>query len=334
MDPLISVIVPAYNGEKYVERCVSALLGQTYQNLEIVLVDDGSADKTFELCKRLEQQSDQVKAYTKKNGGAASARNFGLGKSRGEYIAYMDVDDMVFEDYIQYLYRLLQKYDADVAMCDCYKMGAEEKLPRHFPEGEIHLMNQAEAVESLFYRKGVTGYPVLKLWKKEIIQDGLFPEDMLYGEDFIFVYEMLKRCNRVVYGEKVTYIYYQNSGSVNRNVNYMQLVHSWDIFSRRVMGDITARYPSLENAAIAKNYILAIDFFNRTDKKNDEMKLRSQLGQYVKRYGSRVCRDENCKRLNRILGAIGGFSPWLLFYLCRRFYDIKRIFHFEVRKSV
>ena len=334
MEPLISIIVPAYNAERYVERCVQALLGQTYQNLEIILVDDGSLDGTYQLCQKQEQQSDKVKAYTKPNGGAASARNYGLGRIHGAYVAYMDADDTVMEDYIEYLYQLIQQHDADVAMCDCYKMGTKEKKPTNFPEGPVHLFNQTEAVGSLFYRTGVTGYPVLKLWKTQIIQGGQFPEDMLYGEDFVYVYEMLKKCKKVVYGEKVTYIYYQNADSVNRHTNYPQLVHSWDVFSTRIAQDIAENYPSLEKAAIAKNYILAVDFYNRIDKGNDKESLRSRLKQYIRKYGKAVCRDGNCKKLNRILGAIGSVSPCFLLFLCRRFYDIKRIFRFEVRKSV
>lgn len=334
MEPLISVIVPAYNAQKYVERCVKALLNQTYKNLEIVLVDDGSKDGTYELCKKMEALSDKVIACTKPNGGAASARNFGLSRIRGEYVAYMDVDDTVLEDYIAYLYQLIKKYDADVAMCDCYKMSTKETMPTNFSEGEVHVFNQTEAVGSLFYRTGVTGYPVLKLWKAQIIQNGLFPEDMLYGEDFVYVYEMLKRCSKVVYGEKVTYIYYQNTDSVNRHTNYPQLVHSWNVFSQELLQDITEKYPALEKAVIAKNYILAIDFYNRIDKRNDKENLRKRLREYIKKYGKAVYRDNNCKKLNRILGAFGSVSPCFLLFLCRRFYDVKRIFHFEVRKSV
>lgn len=334
MEPLISVIVPAYNAEKYVERCVETLVNQTYQNLEIFLVDDGSKDETYALCQKMEARYEKVVALTKRNGGAASARNCGLSEIHGEYVAYMDADDIVLEDYVSYLYHLIQKYDADVAMCDCYKMNVQESMPEHFAEKDVHVFNREEAVANLFYRKGVTGYPVLKLWKTEVVKDGLFPEDMLYGEDFVYVYEMLKRCSKIVYGEKVTYIYYQNADSVNRHVNYPQLVHSWNVFSDTLLTDVRKEYPALEKAVVAKNYILAIDFYNRIDGSCDEEQLRIRLIQYIKKYGRLVSRDSDCKRLNRILGMLGSISPKGLLFLCRRFYDVKRIFHFEVRKSV
>lgn len=334
MEPLISVIVPIYNGEKYVNRCVYTLLQQTYHNLEIILVDDGSKDQTYVRCKQLEQKSEKIKVYTKTNGGAASARNFGLKRIHGEFVAYMDVDDIVMNDYIEYLYHILTKYDADVAMCDCYKMSVREKQPQRFKVGKVTLFSQTEAIENLFYRKGITAYPVLKLWKKEVIQEGEFPEHMLYGEDFVYVYEMLKKCNRVAYGEKVAYIYFQNSDSINHNTNYQQLVHSWKIFSSELFNDVKRVYPVAVKAAISKNYILAIDFYNRIDRHNDKQGLRTILAKYIKEHGKMVLKDANCKLLNRILGAIGGCSPVFLCFLCRRFYDIKKIFRFEVRKSV
>ncbi len=334
MDSLISIIVPAYNAEKYLERCVQALLKQSYQNIEIVIVNDGSTDSTGMFCGRLAQMSDKIKFYTKENGGAASARNYGLRKAQGEYITFVDADDIVFEDYIEYMYRLLTDCDADVSMCSCYKMNPEETMPQDFQDGKIYSFNQEDAIKNLFYRKGITGYPYLKLWRREIVQSGIFPEDMLYGEDFVFVYEMLKRCSKVVYGEHISYIYYQNPGSVDHNVNFPQMIHSWNVYTDQIADDVRKNYPALEKALIVKNYIAAINTHNRIHRIRNAEQFKKELKVYIKIHGIEVFRDQESKLSNRVLGLLGGLSPRFLFCLVRVFFCAKKIFHIELRKAV
>lgn len=334
MRPLVSVIIPAYNCEAYIERTVESLRNQTYDNLEMIIVDDGSKDGTAQLCARLEQMDSRIHFFSKENGGAASARNYGMKQASGEYIAFVDADDEVLLSYIEYMYELLQKYTASVAMCSCYKMRTDETIPR-FPQDSIEkVMNPTDALFSLFYRKEVTAYPVLKLWKRDILLEAEFPEDMLYGEDFVFVYKMLQKCEKIVYGSKILYIYYQNQNSINHNVNYAQLVHSWEVFTSTIFKDVKEKYPELMDAARSKNYILAIDYYNRIFKMNDECELRKRLLRYIKESGFGVSRDINCKSLNRILGILGGIWPAGLCFLCRRFNDLKAILKFEVRHSV
>ena len=109
--PLISVIVPVYKVEQYLERCIRSIISQTYQNLEIILVDDGSPDKCGEICEAFAQNDSRIRVYHKENGGLSDARHFGAERACGEYITFIDSDDNVEEDYIETLYKKLKKYD-------------------------------------------------------------------------------------------------------------------------------------------------------------------------------------------------------------------------------
>ena len=114
--PLISIIIPVYNAEKYLPNCLDSVINQTYKNLEIILVDDGSTDKSSEICDEYAQKDFRIKLIHKENGGVSSARNAGLALVSGDYIAWVDSDDFVAPDYIEYMYKLLKEYDADISL--------------------------------------------------------------------------------------------------------------------------------------------------------------------------------------------------------------------------
>ncbi len=115
--PLISIIVPVYNVERYMERCLDAVVKQTYKNLEVILVDDGSEDRSGSICDRYASEDARFKVVHHQNGGLSAARNTGIKKATGEYITFIDPDDSITEDYIEYLYNLINKHEADLAIC-------------------------------------------------------------------------------------------------------------------------------------------------------------------------------------------------------------------------
>ena len=127
---LITVIVPVYNVEGYLEACVESIRNQTYQNLEIILVDDGSSDRSGEICDRFAIKDSRIVVLHKVNEGQSSARNIALDRATGEYIAYVDSDDCVTKDYIEYLYSLLVKYHADMSVCEMKKVLLNAKIKR------------------------------------------------------------------------------------------------------------------------------------------------------------------------------------------------------------
>ena len=124
---LVSIIVPVYNVEKYIEKCLNSLFGQTYRELDIILVDDGSTDKSGELCDRLAKMDKRVRVIHKKNGGLSDARNRGIDAAKGRYITFIDSDDYVSGNYIWHLYKLLIESQADIAITRAIKIYEKEE---------------------------------------------------------------------------------------------------------------------------------------------------------------------------------------------------------------
>lgn len=125
---LISVIIPVYNAEKYLEKCINSILVQSFERFELILVDDGSTDSSGTICDSYAERDSRVKAFHKQNEGVSAARDFGVAHSKGEYIAFIDADDYIAEDYLKILYHDINKYHADIACCNSSLLCDEKEI--------------------------------------------------------------------------------------------------------------------------------------------------------------------------------------------------------------
>lgn len=333
-DALISIIIPIYNGEKHIEKIMNALFQQTFQQIEIILVDDGSKDDSYNLCKMFEREDSRVHTYSKQNGGASSARNYGLEKANGNYIAFLDVDDYIYPDYFEKLYCSLVKCDADMSCCNYYKMWETEKLPDFPKDGVDYVFNREDALLDLLYRKHITGSPCLKLYKKSTLNNKKFPIDLIYGEDFIFTFQVLASCRKVVYNSQVMYIYYQHASSATHQMQYSQYEKSWNKHILEILEYVEKNDVELIEAAHAKCFILSIDYLCRIWKCKECSGFKLKLLEFIEDKDSLVFRDKNCKNINRVLAAISCISPILMIGLCRMYNNVKNTLKIETRKSV
>lgn len=213
--PLISVIVPVYKVEPYLERCIRSIISQTYQNLEIILVDDGSPDKCGEICEAFEKNDSRIKVYHKKNGGLSDARNFGVEHSSGAFIAFIDSDDFVSPNYIDYLFTLLKKYNADISACcmtntneDAADYRTNDEIPNE------RLLTGKEACRKLFgdlYSVLVTACG--KLYRSYIVKKYPFPVGKIH-EDEATTCKYYYEAEKFAVGNKCLYAYYQNPNSI------------------------------------------------------------------------------------------------------------------------
>lgn len=190
---MISLIVPIYNKEKYIKNCIESLISQTYKDIEILLIDDGSTDSSLKICNSYKIKDDRIKVYSKKNGGVSSARNYGLNKMSGEKVLFVDADDYIEEDYVD----TLNQYEEDFVVCSYLinENGIETKgisgnLTKT-DKNDIYLTCLGKKYYSLMVG------PCTKLFKSKIIKDNKisFDESMNFGEDTCFVLEYIKRIN-------------------------------------------------------------------------------------------------------------------------------------------
>lgn len=227
----ISIIIPVYNVEKYLNRCVDSVLKQTYKNLEIILVDDGSTDCSGKICDSIKEKDCRVNVIHKQNGGLSSARNAGLDVATGDFIGFIDSDDWVTEDMYEYLLGLFNKYEVEIVSCS-YILASDKKQKINNRNVSESLYNRNDALyyylySGIFNRR--TDYSVCKkLYKKECFKNIRFPEGRLY-EDMATNFQILKNCKRYIISTKKCYYYYQNSVSITRkkvNYNHFDLLYA------------------------------------------------------------------------------------------------------------
>ena len=231
MDSLISVIVPVYKVEPYVECCLRSIMNQSYRNLEILVVDDGSPDNSGEICRRLALEDSRIQVFRKENGGLSDARNYGTARASGEYICFVDSDDFIAENYIAYLADLIDRYHADISCCALQRF-TDEKDYCNRAEEKITVFNGRTACRALLWFNGEYTEPLLvaycKLYKAEIVKAYPFPFGRKH-EDNGTTYKYLYNSDTVVAGKAELYAYRLRPGSIisslgeEKNTDYIEL---------------------------------------------------------------------------------------------------------------
>ena len=212
MNKIISIIIPVYNVEQYLEACMKSILNQTYQHIEVILVDDGATDSSGKMCDYYATVDKRVKVIHKKNGGLSDARNKGISQASGEYIMFVDSDDIVSPDFVEYLWNLLEYTSADIAICDpvhCYP----GKSCNFEPETLRKVFKPEEAIVEMLYQKSFLVAAWGKLYKKECFKDIFFPYGMLF-EDSAIMYKVFDKTQKIVYGNAKLYGYMHRDGSI------------------------------------------------------------------------------------------------------------------------
>ena len=216
MNELISIIVPVYKVEEYLARCVDSILSQSYRQLEIILVDDGSPDASGEICDAYAQRDDRIKVIHKINGGLSDARNAGIAQASGSYLTFLDSDDWIHESYITYLYELLKVNDADISLCNFLKTTKEEVPVEPIQGSEAVLSN--EAVLERYIDLGDDFHPQLvmacgKLFKAKLFDTIRFPVGRLHEDEFT-TYKLFHFAKKSVLSTKPLYYYWQREDSI------------------------------------------------------------------------------------------------------------------------
>lgn len=209
---LISVIVPVYNVEDYINKCIHSLVNQTYRSLEIILVDDGSTDSSGKICDMWSKKDKRIIVKHKKNGGVSSARNEGIKIATGDYIAFVDSDDYVDKDMYDFLVLNLEKNAADVSICSSYDV-INGKAVHNKLENINIVMNNVQALLNI-YKIGYYGNGLCnKLFKRKTIENNLFPVGIKNGEEILVLFKALKNSKKIVYQSIPKYYYVDRSDS-------------------------------------------------------------------------------------------------------------------------
>lgn len=225
---LISIIIPVYKVEKYLEKCIQSVINQTYKNIQIILVDDGSPDNCGKICDEYAKKDHRIEVIHKSNGGLSDARNKGLEIAKGEYIGFVDSDDYIESDMYEVLYNLLKQYNVDVSICNFYTV-SQEKIAIKNADNGIKEYNRIEILKEILLDNNIQSYAWNKLYNKDLFDEIKYPVGKKY-EDIGTTFYLLEKCNKVVVTGKPEYYYINRQDSIVNNVtestitDYIELI--------------------------------------------------------------------------------------------------------------
>lgn len=248
---LISIIIPVYKVEKYLEKCIESVLKQTYTNLQIILVDDGSPDNCGKICDEYAKKDPRIEVIHKVNGGLSDARNVGIAKAKGKYIGFVDSDDYIKEDMYEILINLIKEYDADVSICNLYDVIDGKEYIRNNENG-IQEYSRLEILKEVLLDKNIQSYAWNKLYKKELFDEIKYPIGKKY-EDIGTTFYVFEKCNKIVVTSEPEYYYLKRSDSLVNNVTESTVLDYTDIIIQRYL----YTQKNIEKLRKYNNYYLA-----------------------------------------------------------------------------
>lgn len=303
LDPLISVIVPCYNVEKYLARCLNSIKNQTYKNLEIVVINDGSTDNTLEIVKQFAKKDSRFKMFTQANHGLAYTRQYGLSLAKGEYITYVDSDDYVTSDYVEYMFNLLKKKGFKSKMALCSLENVIEKNGNHINNGngQIETLTGKQCIESMLYNGLVDTCAYAKLVQRDLYfsnQFPGFPKGRLF-EDIATSYALFEQCSTVECGFEPKYFYVIRSRSITTGSFTKNKLDLLDMTDKMAKG-VLAKYPDLEAGVIRRQVYARFSTLDQTLGYPEAKKYQRKLVKFIMDHKSDVLSNPKISRRDRL----------------------------------
>lgn len=288
---MISIIVPVYNTGKYLNRCMESILNQTYHNIEVIIINDGSNDGSGELCDRWGRKDNRIRVFHKSNGGAASARNLGLDMIQGEFVGFVDSDDYIKPDMYANLYACMED-TIDITCCGTailYPSNMNRKSEFYGKALRKQSFSSKEAINELLRKRYLSFSPCDKLYRRELIERIRFPIGK-ECEDLPMIYETLKHSRKIVNIGKVEYLYcYRENSSSRKSFDIKRM--SYVLFARDILQDVMKNYPDEKKTAEAlyiRNIVAVIQEIDSSNNKCRYESIRRRLHKVLSRMGLRI----------------------------------------------
>ena len=285
--PYISVIVPVYNVEHYIERCLHSILTQTYRNLEIVLVDDGSTDNSGVVCEKYARQDSRIRVCHKPNGGLSDARNYGISRAVGSYLTFVDSDDYIDPDYMEYLFDLLSANRAEMSICQHYIQYPSKEFWKVLSGEDV--LSPKTCIERMLYHDVIDTSAWAKLYRRDLFDGILYPKGKLF-EDIATTYALMMKCEKIAVGYEAKYHYVINADSiVNRpfHEGKLELLEMTD----KMAADVLKVYPDLEKAALRRRVYARFSTLNQMLRSEAYPEKRREIIRFILQYRRQILMD-------------------------------------------
>ena len=312
MGEKISVIVPVYNVEAYLERCVESILQQTYANFELILINDGSTDSSGLICDHLASQYENIKVYHIENAGVSNARNMGIQLATGAWITFIDSDDFVTQDYLATLASAVEGENIGFVIAPLHhiKNGIVTDLPPH--SGKTELWSTEETMKELLMTTKTSFFPVAKLFKRDLLVDEKFNTDYHLAEDALFLTELLlkTRCSSV-FIDKPIYYYDHREGSATTSVN-QHVLDTIEVY-KHIIAQVSQAFPDLKPELKNRecwSYITVYDKIIFTSSE-EYQKEKAELRTWIVQHRHEIWKDAYFTTFRKVAILSLVISPWL-----------------------
>ncbi|EOS43385.1 hypothetical protein C810_03873 [Lachnospiraceae bacterium A2] len=295
----VTLIVPVYNVEDYLDRCMDSVLGQTYENLEIILVDDGSTDNSGKMCDEYKAKDSRIYVIHQKNAGLSAARNVALDIMAGEYVMFIDSDDKVDKRIVEHLLEDMHKYKCDIVECGIYDVYGNKIMEKKLPEKtRVYTVEEALCIDI-----GAMGGAVsacAKLYKRDIFSTVRYREGKI-GEDGYAIVDVLSQAESIVIDNRPMYYYYHRRNSITTNTFTKANLDNIQAYKYNLK-QVKHKYPSVVPVVVFRLdwcYLIAVDRILMCDdwKENEYL---PKLMRYIKKNKRRMLMSSNMRRNRKI----------------------------------
>ena len=314
---LLSVVVPAYKAEAYLETCLESILNQTMKDFELIVVDDGSPDKTGEIADRISQQDARVRVVHKKNEGAIQARKCGIEAATGNWIAFVDADDRLEPNMYAELLQIGEEENADIVCAAYYEDSPDGKsLPRLFEGGLTQSFTVEQAIRAMHTLTGIGPFMWNKIHKRELFENLHHPQGNLVGEDYFLEMEMLQKSDRIFQLNKPLYHYVVHPGSLSRSGFDEQRKVSYELH-KKLRTELLKKYPRIANeiwACYLREETAVLVSMGRNG--HYDSRVAVEITQDARRHG-KALRNSQLPAAFKLAGSLVAVHGWLLYAVSR-----------------
>lgn len=297
--PLISIVLPIYNVSDYLSKCLDSIIKQTYTNLEILLIDDGSTDGCYDICEKYQSKDQRFKVIHKKNGGVSSARNCGIRAMTGKYMTFIDPDDMVAPDYVETLYRSIKENNSEISICGVKTVFSEDLCVTDAKDRRSEVFTAERAIEKMLYQDEIDVNAWGKMYLSSLFDGIEYPTGKI-NEDTAITYKVFAKAHIISFDSYKCYFYMQHPESIMHQsfaVRKMTLIE----FSRECLQFIEKYFPDIRSAAVCKHvtdsFVLICKIYECTPLDRESL---AKCWAIAKKYRLAVIRDPKSRRKTKI----------------------------------
>ena len=306
--PLISIIIPAYNIEEFLPRCLDSVIRQTYRNLEIIIVDDGSTDDSYDIAKQYTQKDPRIKLIHQKNQGLSGARNTGITKSTGTYLTFIDSDDEIKPEFTEKLLTALQKNNADISICsfkEVYPNGKNTHFSNNYP---AKIYDTKSALQAMLQENGFMLSATMKLFPKAYFKNIRYPVGKLH-EDIGTTYKLIMQADKISFIPDELYIYHHHGNSIISAKIFDPRKLDIITLTDQMCNDIDHKYPELKNITNERRIRARFSILRQIPLQHSEVK---NIINYLKAHQAYITKNPTATKVDKIALRLALISPWLL----------------------